>query len=68
MHSLAPLCRLAGVSIKKAAKGQAAALSRFGGAAAAKAGDALPGSVAPAQSVPQVRHTQLPSAAVIVSF
>jgi len=63
------LCCLTGVSIKKAAKGQAAALSRFGGAAtASKAGDALPGSVAPTQPVPQVRHTRLPSAAVTVSL
>ena len=47
--------------MKKAAKGQAAALSRFGGAATAtKAGDALPGAVAPTQLVPQVRHTQPP--------
>ncbi|KAL0047228.1 hypothetical protein WJX82_010183 [Trebouxia sp. C0006] len=45
---------VSGVSIKKAAKGQAAALSRFGGVTtAAKAGDALPGSVAPTQPVPQ---------------
>jgi len=63
------LCCLTGVSIKKAAKGQAAALSRFGGAATApKAGDALPSSVAPTQPVPQVRHTQPPSAAVTVSL
>ncbi|DBB00990.1 TPA: hypothetical protein ACH3X1_000896 [Trebouxia sp. C0004] len=42
-----------GASIKKAAKGQAAALSRFGGAAtAAMAGDVLPGSVAPNQLAP----------------
>ncbi len=63
------MCYLTVVSIKKAAKGQAAAPTRFGGAAtAAKAGDALPGSVAPTQPVPQVSHTQLPSAAVTVSL
>ncbi|KAA6417542.1 MAG: hypothetical protein FRX49_12475 [Trebouxia sp. A1-2] len=57
-----------GLTIKKAAKGQAAPLSRFGGAAtAAKAGDALPGSVAPTQLVPQGHESRAPPAVFAAS-